>query len=507
LYKKYKPMNCYYYNPYSYFMYINYLYQNYSMYNNMNNNNIMKNNNINNNQKNTIQQNHESDDAVETQNLIDIIGPVLVQLGGREVNINIKSVVENKFVAAENGGGRELVANRDVADIWETFTATILPNNMVILRSYNGQYVRVRENDGVLLANADNRQSATRFTIVRLEGNEMAVQAPNGQYVRVRENDKWLVARADDTGRRTRFIINTISQVPSIPDIIEDILQEIIGQTGRERNVTIKSVVENKFVAAENGGGRELVANRDVADIWETFKITNTGNNNVILQSYNGQYIRVRENDGVLLANANNRQSATRFKIIRLEGREVALQAPNGQYVRVRESDKWLVARAGQTGRRTRFIIDRITQPIDIIDDLLSQVGRERNINIKSVVENKFVAAENGGGRELVANRDVADIWENFKAINAGNNNIILQSYNGQYVRVRGNDGVLLANADNRQSATRFRVVRLDNNEIALQAPNGQYVRVRENDKWLVARADQTGRRTRFTISRANQPR
>ncbi|HSQ34222.1 MAG TPA: hypothetical protein VLM81_05015 [Peptostreptococcaceae bacterium] len=477
------------------------------MYNNMNNN-LMNNNNINNNQNNTIQQNLESDNAVEAQNLTDIIGPVLVQLGGREVNITIKSVVENKFVAAENGGGRELVANRDVADIWETFTATILPNNMVILRSYNGQYVRVRENDGVLLANVDNRQSATRFRIVRLENNEMAVQAPNGQYVRVRENDKWLVARADDTGRRTRFIINTISQIPSIPsipDIIEDILEEIIGQTGRERNVTIRSVVENKFVAAENGGGRELVANRDVADIWETFRIINTGNNNVILQSYNGQYIRIRENDGVLLANANNRQSATRFRIIRVEGREVALQAPNGQYVRVRERDNWLVARADQTGRRTRFIIDRITQPIDIIDDLLSQIGRERNINIKSVVENKFVAAENGGGRELVANRDVADIWENFKAINTGNNRIILQSYNGQYVIVRGNDGVLLANANNRQSATMFMVVRLDNNEISLQAPNGQYVRVRENDKLLVARANQTGARTRFTISRASQ--
>jgi glycerophosphoryl diester phosphodiesterase len=505
MYKKHKPMNYYYYNPYDYFMYLNYLYQNYNMYNNMNNMNMN-----NNNQNNTIQEMPEEDNAVEALNFTDIIGPVLVQLGGREINITIKSVVENKFVAAENGGGRELVANRDVADIWETFTATILPNNAVILRSYNGQYVRVRDNDGALLANADNRQSATRFTIVRLEGNEMAVQAPNGQYVRVRDNDKWLVARADDTGRRTRFIINTISiapSIPSIPDIIEDILEDIIGQTGRERNVTIKSVVENKFVAAENGGGRELVANRDVADIWENFKIINTGNNTIILQSYNGQYIRIRENDGVLFANANNRQSATRLRIIRLQGREVALQAPNGQYVRVRERDNYLVARADQTGRRTRFIIDRITQPIDIIDDLLSQVGRERNINIKSILENKFVAAENGGGRELVANRDVADIWENFKAISTGNNGIILQSYNGQYIRVRENDGALLANTNNRQQATRFTIVRLDNNEIALQASNGQYVRVRERDNWLVARANQTGRRTRFTISRAGQSR
>ena len=490
MYKKHNPMNYYFYNPYSYFNYLNYLYQNYSMYNNMNN------------QQNTIQQTPE-DDAVETQNLIDIVGPVLVQLGGRELSINIKSVVENKFVAAEGGGGRELVANRDVADIWETFRATILPNNGVILRSYNGQYVRVRENDGVLLANADNRQSATRFTFVRLQGNEIAVQAPNGQYVRVRDNDKVLVARADDTGRRTRFIINTIQQTPSIPDIIEDILQEILGQTGRERVVNIKSVVENKFVAAENGGGRELVANRDVADIWETFRIINTGNNRIILQSYNGQYIRVRDNDGVLLANANNRQSATRFNIVRLQGREVAFQAPNGQYVRVRDNDKWLVARADDTGRRTRFIIDRISQPIDILDDLLGQVGRERNINIKSLLENKFVAAENGGGRELIANRDVADIWENFRAINMGDNRIILQSYNGQYVRVRENDGVLLANANNRQQATMFTIVRLDNNEVAFQAPNGQYVRVRERDNWLVARADQTGRRTRFIISRA----
>ncbi|MEI2762171.1 hypothetical protein [Methanothrix soehngenii] len=89
----------------------------------------------------------------------------------------------------------------------------------------------------------------------------------------------------------------------------------------------------------------------------------------------------------------------------------------------------------------------------------------------------QYVCAENGGGSNLVANRDWILAWETFKHIDLGNNEVALQAANGQYVCAENGGGSnLVANRDWILAWETFRRIDLGNNKVALQAANGQYV-------------------------------
>ena len=61
----------------------------------------------------------------------------------------------------------------------------------------------------------------------------------------------------------------------------------------------------------------------------------------------------------------------------------------------------------------------------------------------------QYVCAENGGGSNLVANRDWILAWETFRRIDLGNNEVALQAANGQYVCAENGGGSnLVANRD-----------------------------------------------------------
>ena len=61
----------------------------------------------------------------------------------------------------------------------------------------------------------------------------------------------------------------------------------------------------------------------------------------------------------------------------------------------------------------------------------------------------QYVCAENGGGSNLVANRDWVLAWETFRRIDLGNNKVALQAANGQYVCAENGGGSnLVANRD-----------------------------------------------------------
>lgn len=126
-----------------------------------------------------------------------------------------------QYVCAEDGGGRELVANRAAAQQWETFTLercgggeTLHSGDAVTLRAASGQYVCAEDGGGrELVANRAAGREWETFTVEKPGGGEIksgdaiALRTCNGQYV-----------------------------------------------------------------CAEDGGGRELVANRAAAKQWETFK-------------------------------------------------------------------------------------------------------------------------------------------------------------------------------------------------------------------------------------------
>jgi hypothetical protein len=146
------------------------------------------------------------------------------------------------------------------------------------------------------------------------------------------------LGNGDRTGAQVMYGTGTISPTPSYMA-----LRAYNGQ----------------YVCAEGGGGREVVANRNAVNAWETFKLLNLGNNNVALQAYNGQYVCAEGGGGrEVVANRNAVNAWETFKLLNLGNNNVALQAYNGQYV----------------------------------------------------------CAEGGGGREVVANRNAVNAWETFRS-------------------------------------------------------------------------------------------
>ncbi|MHC1686988.1 MAG: matrixin family metalloprotease [Methanothrix sp.] len=88
------------------------------------------------------------------------------------------------------------------------------------------------------------------------------------------------------------------------------------------------------YVCAENGGGQQLIANRNWAKEWETFGLVNLGNGKIALQTYNGQYVCAENGGGqTLVANRNWVKEWETFTLVDLGNGNVALQAYNGQYV------------------------------------------------------------------------------------------------------------------------------------------------------------------------------
>lgn len=115
-----------------------------------------------------------------------------------------------------------------------------------------------------------------------------------------------------------------------------------------------------QYLCAEMGGGREVVANRNEAHEWETFRLIGLGNGSVALKAHNGQYVCAEMGGGrELVANRNEIHEWETFELIGLGNGKVAFKAHNGQYV----------------------------------------------------------CAEMGGGREVVANRNEIHEWETFELI------------------------------------------------------------------------------------------
>src|SRR5262245_38221624 len=134
-----------------------------------------------------------------------------------------------------------------------------------------------------------------------------------------------------------------------------------------------------RFLCAEGGGGREVVANRDGTGSWEFFRLFNRTHpdqqprhgDSVVLQASNGQFVSaVGGGGGAVSASVGWIEASTIFTIERVlgagvlsPGEQVALRASNGNYV-VAEGGGGGAVNANRTRRGPweTFTI-RISQP------------------------------------------------------------------------------------------------------------------------------------------------
>lgn len=129
--------------------------------------------------------------------------------------IALKAMANGKFVTAENAGTRPLIANRDSASGWETFTMTTTSGDSRTLRAEADNEFVCADNGGSspLISNRTAAGGWETFTLIK-----------NG-----------------------------------------------------DGTVSLRAQANNKIVTAEAGGSQPLIANRDSIDGWEKFQIVPIG--------------------------------------------------------------------------------------------------------------------------------------------------------------------------------------------------------------------------------------
>ncbi len=137
------------------------------------------------------------------------------------------------------------------------------------------------------------------------------------------------------------------------------------------------------WVCAENGGGREVVANRPSPHQWETFQIIN----------------------------ASDSAKAPNY------GQSIYLKACNGQYVCAEGGGgREVVANRPSPHQWETFVL---TLPPGLSATVAIVPGKSTPVAFRAW-NGQFVCAESGGGREVVANRGAVGPWETFSLEVAG---------------------------------------------------------------------------------------
>lgn len=242
-------------------------------------------------------------------------------------------------------------------------------------------------------------------------------------------------------------------------------LQRLAG--GLPASVSLRALVNNRYVAADNGGAAPLLANGPAIGAWERFFLVDAGGGQVALRSnVNGRYVAA-ENGGnaPLIANRTVVGPWERFEVVTNGDGTISLRAGvNGRYV------------AAENGGNSPLIANRTAIGLW---EKFAQVGPSTVVSLRAEVNSRYVVAEHGGSAPLIANRTAIGPWEEFTLVDAGGGYVALRSRaNGLYVVAEnGGNSPLIANRAAVGPWERFQLVASSGNRFGLRAnANGRYV-------------------------------
>ncbi|MEE0715264.1 MAG: cellulase family glycosylhydrolase [Eubacterium sp.] len=337
---------------------------------------------------------------------------------------SIKSVANEKYVAAENGGSETIVANRDnYGGSWETF---YLINN----------------DDGTVSIKAD----------------------ANNKYVcAVLDEENQLVPRSDNVGTWEKFQIYKIN----------------------DSEYGIRSAENGKYVKADLDNGGKLIAGSDsIAGAWETFNIEKLGDETSSAKAtfyensnYSGWSVALSEGRydyGTMISKGIKNDQISSIKVA--DGYKVTLYNDAG----FAGSKKTLLTDAsglGDFNDKTSAIVIEKVEKADF---------NNSNTYIRSIANGQVVCAENGGSETIVANRSsCGGAWETFQIVNNNDGTVSLRSVaNGKYVcAVIDENNQLLPRSGSIGTWEKFIIEKISNGEYALYSlANGKYVQANLND-------------------------
>ena len=260
---------------------------------------------------------------------------------------SIKSVANEKYVAAENGGSDPIVANRDnYSGSWETFYIVNNDDGTVSIKAdANNKYVcAVLDEENQLTPRSDSISTWEKFKIYKINDSEYGIRsAENGKYVKADlDNGGKLIAGSDSiAGAWEAFNIEKVGDTTTNDKIEKwDGSSSVTYNTVKLSNgkYSIKSVANEKYVVAENGGSDPIVANRDsYGGSWETFYLINNDDGTVSLKAdANNKYVcAVLDEENQLVPRSDNVGTWEKFQIYKISDTEYGLRsAENGKYVK-----------------------------------------------------------------------------------------------------------------------------------------------------------------------------
>ncbi|KAK3157432.1 hypothetical protein QOZ80_2AG0122140 [Eleusine coracana subsp. coracana] len=101
--------------------------------------------------------------------------------------LQFKSVVQNRYLAAEQGGGGAIVSDRTQASSWETFRLWRINETTFNFRVFGGQFWGV-DGTGAVVATATTPGPSETFQIVRRNSDlsRVRIRAPNGLFLQAK---------------------------------------------------------------------------------------------------------------------------------------------------------------------------------------------------------------------------------------------------------------------------------------------------------------------------------
>ncbi|VAH02346.1 unnamed protein product [Triticum turgidum subsp. durum] len=248
-----------------------------------------------------------------------------------DTQLQFRSVTQNAFIAAENGGGAALVANRASAFGWESFKLGRIDTNTFNFKVFNDQFVTIAGVNAVATAAMAGKTEMFQLLHNDVDKNRMRIRAPNGSFLQANKDGSMTANFGKSTtwgdDDPSVFVVTIVNWVPSIFDGIPN--KDLLDGT----QLQFKSVTQNAFVAAENGGGAALVANRPSASGWESFKLWRINHNTFNFKVSNNQFVTVSGVNVVATASAPG-QTET-FQLVRSYGdkNRMRIRASNGSFL------------------------------------------------------------------------------------------------------------------------------------------------------------------------------
>ncbi|KAG0492897.1 hypothetical protein HPP92_006295 [Vanilla planifolia] len=154
-----------------------------------------------------------------TPNLFDEIPVNKDLLDGTQ--IHLKSITQNNFFCAENGGGSVVNANRPSAFFWETFKLWRITESTFQFRVFNWQFFGLDDQARLVAVSTstDDSDSSKTFELVRNDDdpNRIRLKAPNGSFLQANSDGSVTANHPEDTNwgddDPSVFLLNVVGQL------------------------------------------------------------------------------------------------------------------------------------------------------------------------------------------------------------------------------------------------------------------------------------------------------